>query len=70
MKEVREFIKTFMQIFMPCLYCLVALASFVGSLLILAEAPMWAFISLIVIIPIGAACTVRVCKILEPYFNN
>lgn len=70
MNEIRKFLSLFLRVFVPCIYGIVTAASFVGTLLILALAPVWTWPSLLVIIPLGIASGLRLYQLLVPHIND
>lgn len=70
MNEIRKFLDLFLRVFMPCIYGITIAASFVGTILILALAPIWTWLFILVIIPIGIASGLRLYQLLVPNINN
>lgn len=70
MNEIREFLGLFLHIFMPCVYGIITAASFIGTIVILALAPVWAWLSLFIIIPLGIASCIRLCEFIKPYLDD
>lgn len=70
MNEIREFLGLFLHIFMPCIYGIITIVSFIGFIAILAHAPVWAWLSLFIIIPLGIASCIRLCEFIKPYLDD
>lgn len=70
MNEIRKFLSLFLQVFMPCVYTIITIASIIGSIAILALTPMWTWLSLLIIIPLGAASCIRLCQFIKPYLDD
>lgn len=70
MNEIKEFLGLFLRVFMPCVYSIITIASIIGSIAILALTPMWAWLSLLIIIPLGTASGIRLCQFIKPYLDD
>lgn len=70
MNEIKKFLGLFLQVFLPCVYSIITIASIIGSIAILALAPMWAWLSLLIIIPLGTASGIRLCQFIKPYLDD
>ena len=70
MNEIRKFLSLFLQVFMPCAYSIITIASIIGSIAILALAPIWTWLFILVIIPLGIASGLRLYQLLVPHIND
>lgn len=70
MNEIKEFLGLFLYLFIPCVYGIITIASFVGFVVILALAPVWTWLSLFIIIPLGITSCIRLCQFIKPYLDD
>lgn len=70
MNEIKKFLGLFVQVFVPCIYGIIIVTSFVGGIITLLLAPVWTWISLLVIIPLGIASCLRLYQFAQHYIND
>jgi len=66
MNEIKKLLSLFLQVFIPCMYGIITTASFIGVPVILVCTPIWAWLFLLVIIPLGIASGVRLYQLITP----
>ena len=70
MNEIKKFLGLFVRVFVPCIYGITTVASLVGGIAIFLLAPIWAWLSLLIIIPLGLASCLRLYQFAQHYIND
>lgn len=70
MNEIKKLLSVFLRVFIPCIYGIITAASIIGVPAILVCTPVWAWLSLPVIIPLGIASGVRLYQLITPYIDD